>query len=56
VWYPYGTVYQPLERDLGIDMSHLIERNTALLSINGSVREIHDAVETVAQAESLSSR
>lgn len=42
VWYPHGTVYQPLERDLGLDMSYLIERNTVLLSINGSVREIHD--------------
>lgn len=42
VWHPQGTVYQPLENDLGLDMSHLIERNTARLSINGSVTEIHD--------------
>lgn len=42
LWYPYGTVYQPLERDLGLDMAHLIELNTALLSINGPVTEIHD--------------
>ncbi|MFT4512811.1 MAG: hydroxyacylglutathione hydrolase [Planctomycetota bacterium] len=42
VWYPYGTVYQPLERDLQLDMSHLIELNTALLSINGPVTQVHN--------------
>ena len=40
--YPYGPVYQPLERDLGLDKSHLIERNTAVLSANGPMPQSHN--------------
>lgn len=42
VWYPYGTVYQPNERELPLNLDHLLELDTALLSIFGPTTEIHD--------------
>ncbi|MEO6597197.1 MAG: MBL fold metallo-hydrolase [Planctomycetota bacterium] len=41
VAYPYGTVYQPNERHLALQVMHLIELNTALGSIFGSVTQPH---------------
>ena len=42
VWYPYGTVYQPNERVLQLQLVHLLELDTALQSIFGPTFEIHD--------------
>lgn len=42
LWYPYGTVYQPAERALALQLPHLLELHAALQSITGPITQIHD--------------
>ena len=42
VAYPYGTTYQPNERSLELDLSHLLELDDALGLLPSPVTEVHD--------------